>query len=60
MGVILQFVDTICALPQRKQRQAIAIVMLIAFVVLGLVNIPFYRYQINPDGIAHITIAKLY
>ncbi len=48
------------ALPPKKQQQAIAFLMLIAFVVVGLLSIPSYRYQINPDGIAHITIAKLY
>ncbi len=36
------------------------IVVLIAYTILGLCLIGYYRYQINPDGISYISIAQKY
>jgi len=35
-------------------------VVLIIYVILGLFLIKYYRYQINPDGISYISIARKY
>jgi len=33
---------------------------LIAFVIVGCLLIPFYRYELGPDGISYLSIARLY
>ncbi len=34
--------------------------MVLSYLVLGIVLIPFYRYQLNPDGVTYISIAQKY
>lgn len=36
------------------------VIVLIIYIILGLCLIKYYRYQINPDGISYISIAKKY
>jgi hypothetical protein len=36
------------------------IIVLIIYLVSGFALLPFYRYQINPDGISYISIAQKY
>ncbi len=43
----------------RPRRRAILGVVL-AYLVIGVVLLPLYRYQLNPDGVSYLSIAGHY
>jgi hypothetical protein len=43
--------------PQQKDY---AIAAFLACLIIGIFILPYYRYQINPDGVSYISIAKKY
>jgi hypothetical protein len=43
-----------------SREKACFLTILIIYVLLGIYLLPYYRYQINPDGVSYITIASKY
>ena len=36
------------------------LVIIASYLILGIILIPYYRFQLNPDGVSYISIAQKY